>query len=89
MYANNFAARTYTTFVGLTCPLLCVQVLEDNDYGRAVDWWGVGVVMYEMMVGTYLSTINGDTHYSRDLCVGGGGAIHLYTGSDQCCHCKQ
>ena len=27
------------------------QVLEDNDYGRAVDWWGVGVVMYEMMVG--------------------------------------
>jgi serine/threonine protein kinase len=26
------------------------QVLEDNDYGRAVDWWGVGVVMYEMMV---------------------------------------
>ena len=28
-----------------------VQVLEDNDYGRAVDWWGTGVVMYEMMCG--------------------------------------
>ena len=27
------------------------QVLEDNDYGPAVDWWGVGVVMYEMMCG--------------------------------------
>lgn len=27
------------------------QVLEDNDYGRSVDWWGVGVVMYEMMCG--------------------------------------
>ena len=26
----------------------CVQ---DNDYGRAVDWWGLGVVMYEMMCG--------------------------------------
>ena len=26
-------------------------MLEDNDYGRAVDWWGVGVVMYEMMCG--------------------------------------
>jgi RAC serine/threonine-protein kinase len=26
-------------------------VLEDNDYGRAVDWWGLGVVMYEMMCG--------------------------------------
>lgn len=31
-----------------SCP---VQVLEDNDYGRAVDWWGLGVVMYEMMCG--------------------------------------
>jgi len=29
---------------------LC-KVLEDNDYGRAVDWWGLGVVMYEMMCG--------------------------------------
>uniref|UniRef100_A0A8C2L6V4 V-akt murine thymoma viral oncogene homolog 1 n=1 Tax=Cyprinus carpio TaxID=7962 RepID=A0A8C2L6V4_CYPCA len=27
------------------------SVLEDNDYGRAVDWWGLGVVMYEMMCG--------------------------------------
>lgn len=26
-------------------------MLEDNDYGRAVDWWGLGVVMYEMMCG--------------------------------------
>jgi len=26
-------------------------VLEDNDYGRSVDWWGLGVVMYEMMCG--------------------------------------
>jgi RAC serine/threonine-protein kinase len=26
-------------------------VLEDTDYGLAVDWWGVGVVMYEMMIG--------------------------------------
>ncbi|XP_010839682.1 PREDICTED: RAC-alpha serine/threonine-protein kinase-like [Bison bison bison] len=24
---------------------------HDNDYGRAVDWWGLGVVMYEMMCG--------------------------------------
>ena len=31
--------------------LFSLQVLEDNDYGPAVDWWGVGVVMYEMMCG--------------------------------------
>lgn len=38
---------------------LSPQVLEDNDYGRAVDWWGVGVVMYEMMCGRL-------PFYSRD-----------------------
>ncbi|KAF5916872.1 hypothetical protein HPG69_011780 [Diceros bicornis minor] len=32
------------------CPRI-PQVLEDNDYGRAVDWWGLGVVMYEMVCG--------------------------------------
>ena len=31
--------------------LYALQVLKDNDYGRAVDWWGVGVIMYEMMCG--------------------------------------
>jgi len=36
-----------------------LQVLEDNDYGRVVDWWGVGVVMYEMMCGQL-------PFYSRD-----------------------
>jgi serine/threonine protein kinase len=25
--------------------------LEDVDYGQAVDWWGVGLVLYEMMSG--------------------------------------
>lgn len=28
-----------------------VQVLKGDDYGRAVDWWGIGVVMYEMTCG--------------------------------------
>ena len=37
--------------MNLSKSLSLLQVLEDNDYGRAVDWWGVGVVMYEMMVG--------------------------------------
>ena len=35
----------------MTFDSLPFQVLEDSDYGRAVDWWGVGIVMYEMMSG--------------------------------------
>lgn len=31
--------------------ILSVQILLEQEYGPSVDWWALGVLMYEMMAG--------------------------------------
>ena len=38
------------TFCG-TPDFLAPEVLTEDSYTRVVDWWGVGVLIYEMLVG--------------------------------------
>lgn len=34
------------------------EVLTDTSYTRAVDWWGLGVLLYEMLVGEVRSQVS-------------------------------
>jgi len=45
-----FGNKLTGTFCG-TPSYLPPEVLRHNQYGRAVDWWGLGVVMFEMLTG--------------------------------------
>ena len=31
--------------------LFCLQILQELEYDASVDWWALGVLMYEMMAG--------------------------------------
>ncbi len=55
-----------STFCG-TPEFLAAEVLTETSYTRAVDWWGLGVLIFEMLVGEVRPHPHWFIHFSTSL----------------------
>ena len=46
-----FLNSNYNSFIHSFSEYIAPEILKEKPYGASVDWWALGVLMYELMVG--------------------------------------